>query len=55
MPVSAGDLSLIPGSGRSPGEGNGYLLQYFSLGNSMDRGATWATVHGGVAKEFDKT
>ena len=35
---SAGDLGWIPGSGRSPGEGNGYLLQYPCLENSMDRG-----------------
>ena len=35
-----------PGMGRSPGEGNGNLLQYSCLGNSMDRGAWWATVHG---------
>ena len=38
-----------PGSGRSPGEGNGNPLQYSCLGNSMGRGAWWATVHG-VAK-----
>ena len=41
---NAGDLGLIPGLGRSPGEGNGYLLQYSDLANSMD-----ATAHG-VAK-----
>ena len=45
----AGDSSLIPGSGRSPGEGNGEPLQYSCLGNPMDREAWWATVHG-VAK-----
>ena len=39
-------LGPIPGSGRSPGEGNGYPLQYSGLKNSMDRGAWWATVHG---------
>ena len=44
-----GDLYLIPGSGRSPGGGNGYPLQYFCLKNSMDRGAWRATVHA-VAK-----
>ena len=44
-----GDLGSIPGSGISPGEGNGYPLQYSFLQNSMDRGAWWATVHG-VAK-----
>ena len=43
---NAEDLGLIPGSGRSPGEGNGYLLQYSCLGNPMDRGAWWATVQG---------
>ena len=46
---NAGDTGLIPGSGRSPGEGNGYALQYSCLGNHMYRGAWWATVHG-VAK-----
>ena len=44
-----GDLGLIPGSGRSPGEGNGNPLQYSCLKNPMDRGAWGATVHG-VAK-----
>ena len=43
---NAGDLGLIPGLGRSPGEKNGYPLQYFFLENPMDRGAWWATVHG---------
>ena len=37
---------LIPGSGRSPGEGNGSTLQYSCLGHPMDRGAWWATVRG---------
>ena len=46
---NAGDMGLIPGSGIFPGEGNGNLLQYSCLKNSMDRGAWWATVHG-VAK-----
>ena len=41
----AGDLGLIPGLGRSPGEGNGNPLQYSCLENPMDRGAWWATVH----------
>ena len=40
-----GDLGLIPGLGRSPREGNGYLLQYSYLENSMDRIVWWATVH----------
>jgi len=42
---NAGDPGLIPGSGRSPGEGNGNPLQYSCLGNAMDRGAWQATVH----------
>ena len=44
-----GDLGSIPGSGRSPGEGNGNPLQYSCLENPTDRGAWWATVHS-VAK-----
>ena len=43
---NAGDLGSVPGLGRSPGEGNGYPLQYSCLENSMDRGAWQATVHG---------
>ena len=39
-------LGLIPRWGRFPGEGNGNLLQYSCLENSMDRGAWWATIHG---------
>ena len=42
---NAGDLVSIPGSGRSPGEGNGNWLQYSCLKNPMHRGAWWATVH----------
>ena len=42
----AGDLGLIPGLGRFPGGRNGSPLQYSCLGNPMDRGAWWATVHG---------
>ena len=42
---NAGDLGSIPGSGISPGEGNGNPLQYSCLENPMDRGAWWATVH----------
>ena len=45
-PVNAGDTGSIPGSGRSPGEGNGNPLQYSCLGNSMDRGALRATLQG---------
>ena len=41
----ARDAGSIPGSGRSPGGGNGHILQYSCLGNPMDRGAWWATVH----------
>jgi len=44
---------LIPGSGRSPGEGNGNPLQYSCLENLMDRKAWWATVHG-VAKSWTR-
>ena len=43
---SAEDLGLIPGLGRSPGEGNGTPLQYSCLENPTYRGALWATVHG---------
>ena len=43
---SVGDLGSTPGLGRSPGEGNGFLLQYSCLENSTDRGAWQATVHG---------
>ena len=39
------DMGSIPGSGRSPGKGNGNPLQYSGLENLMDRGAWWATVH----------
>ena len=42
----AGDLDLISGSGRSPGEENGYLLLYYCLKNPMDRGACPSTVYG---------
>ena len=53
-PANAGDVGLIPGSGKSPGEGNGNPLQYSCLENPMDRGAWRAIVHG-VAKESDTT
>ena len=52
--ANAGDPGSIPGTGRSPGEGNGNPLQYSCLGNPMDRGARWATVLG-VTKELDMT
>ena len=48
-PAKAGDRGLIPGSGRSPVGGNDNPLQNSCLGNSMDRGVWWVTVHG-VAK-----
>ena len=44
-PANAGDMGLIPGSGRSPGEGNGNPLQFSCLEDPMDRGAWWATIH----------
>ena len=49
LPVNAGDISVagsIPGFGRSPGEENGYPLQFYCLENSMDRGTWQATVNG---------
>ena len=49
-PAKAGDAASIPGSGRSPGEGNGNTLQCSCLGNPMNGGAWQATVHG-VVKE----
>ena len=54
LPANAGDTGSIPGSGRSPGEANGNLLQHSCLGNPMNRGAWQATVHG-VTKESDMT
>ena len=64
-PVNAGnvrDTGSIPGSGRSPGEGNDTPLQYSCLGNPMDRGAWQATVHGAAttahtpdSREYFKT
>ena len=54
LPANARDAGLIPGSGRSPGKGNGNPLQHSCLGNPMDRGSWWATVHG-VTKELDTT
>ena len=56
QPANAGDIrdiDLIPGLGRSPGEGHGNPLQYSCLENPMDRGAWWATVH--TVAESDKT
>ena len=48
---NSGDLGLIPGLERSPGEGNGYSLRYSYLENPMDRGGWWATIHG-VSKSW---
>ena len=53
-PANAGDAGLISGSGRPPGGRNSNPLLYSCLGNPMDRGACWATVHG-VTKESDMT
>ena len=53
LPANAGDVGLIPGSGRSPGGENDKPL-YYCLGNSMDRVAWWAIAHG-IAKESDMT
>ena len=54
LPANAGDASLIPGSGRTTGGGNGNPLQYSCLGNPTERAAWRVTVHG-VAKESDMT
>ena len=51
-PANAGDVGLIPELGKSPGEGDDNPLQYFCLGNPMDRGAGRAIVHS-VTKELD--
>ena len=54
LPANAGDTGdagSIPGLGRPPGGGNGNPLQYSCLGNPMDRGAWWTTVHG-IAKSW---
>ena len=50
LPANAGDIGLIPGSGTSPGGGNGNPFHYSCLENSMDRGAQWVAVH-----QFAKT
>ena len=52
--ANAGDMGLIPGSGRSLGEENGSPLQYSCVETPMDRGAWWSIVHG-VAKGSDMT
>ena len=53
LPANAGKVGSIPGSRRSPGEGNGSVLQCSCLGNPMDRGAWQAAVHGGL-KELNR-
>ena len=53
MACKAEDLSLIPGFGKSPGEGNGNPLQYVFLGELLDRGAWWATIHGVAKAKLD--
>ena len=45
LPASVGNAGMVPGLGRSPGEGNGNPLWYSGLGNPMNRGAWLATVH----------
>ena len=54
LPDTAEDVGPIPGLGRSPRKGNGNPCQYSCLGNPMNRGAWWSTVHG-VTKELDIT
>ena len=51
---NAGDMGLIPGSGRFPGEGNGNLLHHSCLANSMDKGA-WRTAVHRLEKDLDMT
>ena len=52
LPANTGDVNLIPGLGRSPGEGNGNSLQYSFLENPMDRGAWWAVGFKGVGHDL---
>ena len=54
LPTNAGDVSSIPGLGRSPGEGNGNPLQYSCLGNPMDI-EVWQAIVCGSQKELDMT
>ena len=54
LPVKQEHVGLIPGSGRSPGEGDGNPLQYPCLGKLMDGGVWWATAHE-VTEELDTT
>ena len=50
-PANAGDVGSVPGSGRSPGVGNGNPHQYSCLENSKDRGAWWAIAHGAAKSQ----
>ena len=54
LPAKAGDVGLIPWSGRSSGKGNGNQLQYSCRGNLMDRGVWQAMAHG-ITNESDTT
>ena len=54
LPVNARGAGSVPGSGRSPGEGNGNLFQYSCLGNVMDKETWWDTVVHGVPKSGTK-
>ena len=49
-PANAGDAGLLPGLGKTPGEGNGNPFLYSCLGNAMDRRAQWTPVHGGCKR-----
>ena len=51
LPADAGDVGSVPGSGRSPGEGNGHPLQYSCLKNPMDKGAWQDTAHGAAKRQ----
>ena len=53
LPANAGDMDLLPGPGRSPGEGHGNPLQYSCLGNTMDEGAWLALSTGLQSVEHD--
>ena len=58
LPAGTGDVkdgNLIPGSGRSPGGGHGHPLHYSCLQNPMDRGASWAAVHGVAESDMTET
>ena len=52
---NAENQGSVPGLGRSPGEGNGYTLQYSCLENPVDRGARWATAHGDAVSDMIDT